>query len=86
MNYSIVKNEAEQPLVIQDVSDIQGGLTVTNSAEQIVAELIKNQTLAPRQRLFYYDSYHDLDEILIHNGKFSGFRPGPQSGEIDDIK
>lgn len=53
-------------------------LTVTNAAEQVVADLIKTGVLQPDQRLFCYDSAGQLDEMLVREGKFAGFAFAPE--------
>lgn len=49
--------------------------TVTNDADNVVRALA--DALRGR-RLFYYDSDGRLDEILVRNGAFAGFAPGPR--------
>jgi hypothetical protein len=29
-------------------------------------------------RIFYFDSSGDLDELLVKDGRFAGFAPGPR--------
>lgn len=48
--------------------------SVTNDAENVVSRLA--HMLAGR-RLYYFDTMGNLDEILIKNGQFNGFAPGP---------
>lgn len=72
-NYQIVRHTSDY-LLIQDVGPHDQYLTVTNAAETVVEEL------APRlgsRRLFYYDSDGQLDELLVKDGVFNGFAPGP---------
>ena len=64
-------------LVIRDIGPWDKHLTVTNDAEGVVDELLKMGTLKPGQRLFYIDSECVLDEILVKDGKFARFCPGP---------
>ncbi len=59
--------------VIRDVGD---GLSVTNDAENVVKRLLEGP-LKQGQKLLYYDSDGLLDELVIKDGKFSGFGPGP---------
>jgi hypothetical protein len=66
-------------LVIRDVSSETGGMTITNSAEDVVRHLQAKGRLRAGMRLFYYDTDNNLDEILISgNGFFKGFALGPQ--------
>jgi hypothetical protein len=70
-NYSVVVDVADR-LVIRDDGPWDKHPTVTNDAENVVAEL------APRlngRRLLYFDSERDLGELLVKDGKFAGFAP-----------
>jgi hypothetical protein len=79
-NYVIVEDDYPQgkPLVIKDLGPWDWCLTVTNGAEQVVADLVAMGKLPPGRKLLYYDSDGVLDEILVVNGKFAGFKPGPR--------
>ena len=71
--YEIVSVTSES-VVIKDIGPWDLCLTVTNDAESVV------QTMAPHlggRRLYYIDSAGELDELVIRNGKFAGFKPGP---------
>lgn len=46
--------------------------TITNGAEEVVAELLP---ILKGRALWYIDSYGDLTEIKIKDGKFNGFKP-----------
>lgn len=75
-SYRIVVSESTpERLVIKDVGPWDRYFTVTNDAENVVQELVRDGQLPAGRRLFYYDSQNDFDEILVVNGKFSGFRP-----------
>jgi hypothetical protein len=74
--FDIIK-ETEQYVVIQDLGPWDVCFTVTNDAEGVVQRLVSH--LAGR-RLFYVDSNGDTDELLVRDGEFAGFRPGPRSG------
>lgn len=52
--------------------------TVTNDAENVVADLVNDGKLLPGMRLYYYDSEGQLDEIKVKDGRFAGFAPGPR--------
>ena len=59
-------------LCIRDVGQWGHYPTVTNGAEEVVAEL------APRlhgRRLEYYDSEGHRDQLLVRDGRFAGFAP-----------
>ena len=65
-------------LVIWDCCDHRHHLTITNDAEYVVETLCRTGTLKPGERLFYYDSCDELGEIVVQDGKFAGFAPGPR--------
>lgn len=74
--YELVKAESDADrLVIRDVGPWEDHPTVTNDAVRVVSELAAN--LVGGRRLFYYDTDGRLDEILITDGRFAGFTPGP---------
>ena len=68
----------EKPLIIRDVGPSEYYPSVTNAAETVVEELVSSGQLPAGRRLFYYDSDGTMDEILIKDGKFDGFAPGPR--------
>lgn len=78
-NYVVVEDDflSAEPLVIKDVGPWDQFLSVTNAAEQVVAELAADGQLPAGRRLLYYDSEGQLDELLVKDGKFAGFKPGP---------
>jgi len=77
-NYEIVDDREGYPLVIRDVGPWDEHLTVTNGVEAVVIELVDEGKLPEGRRLLYYDSEGQLDEIIVRDGKFAGFRPGPR--------
>jgi hypothetical protein len=46
----------------------------------VVDALVKSHILEDGYRLMYFDSDDSLDELLIKDGAFDGFAPGPQEG------
>ena len=76
--YVIVGNDyaQEEPLVINDVG--RDAKSVTDDAENVVADLVRQGHLPKGRRLLYYDSTGQLDEIKVQDGKFAGFAPGPR--------
>lgn len=77
-SYTIMNSTAAR-LTIRDDGPWDQHPTVTNAAEDVVRELIESGDLKPGQRLFYYDSEGEYDELLVHNGHFAGFAPGPRT-------
>lgn len=70
-NYQIVESSSDMVL-IRNVGPLDKYMTVTNAAEQVVAEMIL--TLADR-RLEYIDSEGERAQLLVKGGKFAGFAP-----------
>ncbi len=62
--------------VIRDLSG-DDSLSITNDAENVVANVVSLMSYTQGQRLLYYDSDGNLDELKIKDGKFAGFAPGP---------
>jgi hypothetical protein len=68
-----VSLDAEK-VVIRDEGPWNRHMTVTNDASWVVGEI------APKlngRRLFYFDSEGQYDELVVVDGKFSRFAPGP---------
>ena len=75
-NYKVVVVGPDR-IKIRDVGPWDKYLTVTNDAENVVRELAVQGLLPAGRRLFYYDSDGRLDELLVKDGAFVGFAPGP---------
>ncbi len=84
-NYDIVQGGFSRAefLVIKDVGPWGKHLTVTNDAEAVVATLLRRGLLQRGQRLLCYDSDGQLDELLVKDGVFAGFAPGPAFHEVE---
>jgi hypothetical protein len=74
-NYEVVELR-DDAVVIRDVGPWDQFKTITNAPESVIAELLE-QGLLRRRRIFYFDSEGTLDEIVVKDGKFAGFKPGP---------
>lgn len=63
-------------IVIRDVGNHNVCPTVTNGAEEVVAEILERfgGTLSGR-RVYYYDSEGDLAELVVKDKRFAGFAP-----------
>lgn len=70
-NFELVEHDNRRVL-IRDVGPWDRYLTVTNAAEQVVAELAP---MLNGRRLEYIDSLGDTAVILIKDGQFAGFDP-----------
>jgi len=82
-NYIIVEDDHQRgaALVIKDVGPWDQHPSVTNDAENVVRSLVAQGHLPEGRRLLYYDSDGRLDEILVKDGQFVGFAPGPEAKE-----
>lgn len=72
-NYEIVKMKPEL-LLIKDISDRSGCKTITNSAEEVIADL-KKRDLIESRRVFYLDSLGELGELVHDGSRFVAFSP-----------
>lgn len=71
--YSLVSVDRRVKIVtIRDTADGAACPSVTNDAEAVVKEI---NAIYPAHRVRYYDSMGELDELLHHNGRFTGFLP-----------
>lgn len=71
----------DEAVTIRDVGPWDEAPSVTNDAEAVVEELVAGGHLVGGRRLYYYDSEGVLDEIVVADGRFAGFRPGPGRGQ-----
>lgn len=70
-NYSIIEETSDLVLIL-DLGPWDQYMTITNAAEQVVAELM------PRldgRRLEYIDSEGERGQLIVKDGKFAGFKP-----------
>lgn len=81
-NFVVVK-ESSTFIIIRDVGPWDKHRTITNGAEECVAELFADYRLGSR-RVGYYDSEGQLDE-LVHDGcgNFIRFSPGFKAGSAE---
>ena len=77
-NYKIVSKRSGNSVTIRDVGPWDRFMSVTNDAENVVEDLFRLGFLSEGERLFYYDSDDELDEIVIEDGQFKRFAPGPR--------
>lgn len=74
--------EGPDRLVIRDLGPWDRHPTVTNDAESVVREL---EPILSGRRLFYYDSTGQLDELVIRDGHFAGFKAGPRVPDMGPL-
>ena len=72
--YKIHANVEGFPLVIKDLGPWDRYRTVTNDAENVVRDIMRKGLLSPGRPLYYIDSEGSMDEILIEDSQFAGFR------------
>lgn len=72
--FSILR-ETPKTLYLRDDGPWDSHPTITNDAEWVVEQVAGR--LGGRA-LLYYDSDNMLDELLVKDGKFAGFAPGPR--------
>lgn len=71
-NYEII-HSSPKLCVIKDVGPWDEFLSVTNDAENVVAELYREAFISNDTMLLYYDSCGQLDRIRHENGVFKRF-------------
>ena len=69
-NWRILE-ESDSHLTIED---LDGSVSVTNDAENVVKHLFQKGRLTNAKRMLYWDTLGNLDEILHADGVFMGFR------------
>ena len=69
-----LKEITPERIVLEDVGPWDRYMTITNAAESVVEELQQNYGIDNR-RVYYYDSESELTELLVKDGKFTGFAP-----------
>jgi hypothetical protein len=69
-NFQIIL-ETSTHVVIYDRGPWGIHSTVTNDAEGVVRQLLP---CLNGRRLFYFDSEMELDELVVKDGRFAGFR------------
>ena len=69
--FEIVEQTSDYVL-IRDIGRWDLNPTITNAAEDVVAELAP---MLEGRRLEYYDSEGRRDQLLVRDGKFVGFAP-----------
>lgn len=69
-NYNIISQD-EDKIVIRDIGPWDKFMTVTNAAESVIKELAP---ILDGRQVYYFDSEGVMDELVVVNGKFSGFK------------
>lgn len=74
-SYTITHTDEHQVIIRDDGV----GMSVTNDAENVVEDMIRNGTLQDGQRLYYRDTEGQVDQLEHKNGVFTGFSFGGPS-------
>lgn len=69
-DYAIIVQD-DKRVLIKDLGPWDKYMTVTNAAEWVVDELAP---MLNGRELHYIDSEGDLDQLLVKDGKFAGFK------------
>lgn len=73
---------SREKILIRDVGPWSQYPTITNDAENVVAEMIADIKYngffiqLGNRRSFYEDSEGKIDELVVRDGKFDGFKSG----------
>lgn len=60
------------------LEDAGYGLTITNDAEDIIWRLSRAVNGLQGRRVFYKDSFSDIDELVVEDDQFSHFEKGDE--------
>lgn len=63
------------------ITDLNGPKSITNDAEQVVAEL--TSSFGKDKRIIYRDTQGEWWELIHRNGEFAGYQPVPGLGFND---
>lgn len=69
----------ERTIIIEDLD--KGNRSVTNDAEQVIADIVAEKGHLTGYRIFYRDSEGMWDELLVKDDQFAGFAPLQKSDE-----
>ena len=71
-----VREQNDDYVVLEDLGPWDTYQTITNAAEWVVRQV---DNLLRGRRLYYIDSDGNIDQLLVHDGRFAGFiSGGPQ--------
>lgn len=69
LNYELVSIVLGEYVVIRDTNQ---NISITNSAEVVVRDLFRN-FIKGDEKIYYFDTEGELDELMHYNGEFTGF-------------
>ncbi len=70
-----VKSITDKTIHIVDESNETGAVSITNDAENVVAEVHRRYG---NKRILYTDTMGNVDELVHIDGMFHSFAPGPR--------
>jgi len=73
--FDVLKHEQGKLIFIRDIGHMTGR-SVTNDAEYVIGRLYLEYAIDDKTRIFYEDSYGEIDEILHDGNKLSEFKAG----------
>jgi hypothetical protein len=79
-NYEIVE-ETPARIVLRDIGPWDKYMTITNAAESVIEWFAQRPGGIGCRRVFYYDSAGELDELLVKDEVFAGFKYCPKLPE-----
>lgn len=87
-NYSLVAISKDW-ILLRDRSKERSAISITNSAEQVVADLwnkhLQNSPF-PAKRIFYIDTCGNIDELVHEKGTFKEFYYGDAGFNLSRYK
>lgn len=69
----LIEVETDDHIILRDIGPWEDHPTITNGAELVVQEMLPQLR---GRKLYYYDSEGELDELVVADGKFTGFAAG----------
>jgi len=73
--FEVLKHEQGKFIFIRDIGHMTGR-SVTNDAEYVIGRLYLEHAIDDETRIFYEDSFGEIDEILHDGNKLMGFKAG----------
>ncbi|MDE3097557.1 MAG: hypothetical protein KGK07_16345 [Chloroflexota bacterium] len=82
--YQVAQRRVGEWFLLEPAAGELGGPTITNAAEEVVADLHHALGLRASERVFYVDTDGRVDELLHDGvGKFTGFAFGHEGVDLD---
>jgi len=78
--WEVLKHERGKFIFIRDIGKICR--SVTNDAEYVIKTLYSDEEITDETRIFYEDSYSNIDEILHAGDRLAGFSAGHKGVDL----